>query len=304
MKLMCGLDPGTTVGIACVDTDGNAVLIHSEKGLSVSDAVALVSKFGTPIVVATDKAHVPEKVQKFAAAFHARVWSPEKDMMTAEKNDLAKDRGTSNDHERDAMAAAVKSWEHVLPKLQRAKKLAEERKEEILTAALKEVRIADAVQKAVTVEEKQEVLKRRQSAEEERLKIQVKNLEDRLAERDRYARALEAERDSASEKAQKLARQIASGPRKSEGDRIRELHSNLHAKQKELDRAERTYKELKALLAHVAGGELEILPAEAKGYETVKNLGDGVVIAKKNEEDRKTLDADDVEELITSYRRK
>lgn len=110
MKLVVGVDPGTTVGWAVLDLQGNVVSVNSKKELSLDSLVSIVSQLGTPIVVGCDKAKVPAFVQDFATKFHARVVSPRSDLSRHEKRDLVAGFDTSNAHEADALASALLAY--------------------------------------------------------------------------------------------------------------------------------------------------------------------------------------------------
>ncbi|MCJ7444397.1 MAG: DUF460 domain-containing protein [Methanotrichaceae archaeon] len=105
--IIVGLDPGTTTGIAAINLSGNLVDIISCRAMSSSDVIEWISARGNPLIVATDVFPAPGAVEKVKRAFNAILHSPGMDMLADEKVSLAKEFGFKNDHERDALAAAL-----------------------------------------------------------------------------------------------------------------------------------------------------------------------------------------------------
>jgi len=59
-----------------------------------------------------DVARAPDTVAKLSAASNVRLFTPPRDMTQAEKLELAKDKPHANEHELDAIAAALKAYHH------------------------------------------------------------------------------------------------------------------------------------------------------------------------------------------------
>ncbi len=108
--LIVGFDPGLTSAVAALDLAGNLVTVHERKGWAVQEASITAARAGRPLLIATDRSKAPEAVKKMAAAFSARVWSPDHDLGIREKGDLLEEMGNERQfgqHERDAIAAAL-----------------------------------------------------------------------------------------------------------------------------------------------------------------------------------------------------
>ena len=111
MKLLiAGIDPGTTVGYALIDLNGNAVSIGSEKHLDLNALIAKIVKIGRVLVVGTDKGKLPSFVEKFANALGSRIVKPDSDLGSKDKQELVKGYSADDDHQLDALAAAVFSF--------------------------------------------------------------------------------------------------------------------------------------------------------------------------------------------------
>lgn len=108
--IIVGLDPGTTTGIAALNLQGDLVDVISSRALSSSDVIEWIAARGKPLVVATDVFPTPGAVEKVKRSFNATLFSPGSDVPAEEKIALAKEFGYKNDHERDALAAAISAF--------------------------------------------------------------------------------------------------------------------------------------------------------------------------------------------------
>ncbi|MCK9441355.1 MAG: DUF460 domain-containing protein [Methanothrix sp.] len=108
--IIVGLDPGTTTGIAALNLSGELVDLTSSRGLSSSDVIEWIAARGRSLVVATDVYPTPGSVEKVKRAFNAVLFSPGGDIPAEEKIALGKEFGYKNDHERDALAAAISAF--------------------------------------------------------------------------------------------------------------------------------------------------------------------------------------------------
>ncbi len=107
MKIVVGLDPGITTGIAVFSLKGELKEVFSKKGMSKPEIVRFILSRGSPVVIATDKKKIPKLVEEIASALAVPVFSPEEDLKVKEKNELAKELKPKSSHERDAIAAGL-----------------------------------------------------------------------------------------------------------------------------------------------------------------------------------------------------
>ncbi|SFR35144.1 hypothetical protein SAMN04487947_0273 [Halogeometricum rufum] len=105
--VIVGIDPGTTTATAVVDLDGNKLDVHSTRTADTADVIEWLIERGRPVIVAADVEPMPETVEKFRRSFDAAAWVPESDLPVDEKLHRTRDAGYENDHERDALAAAL-----------------------------------------------------------------------------------------------------------------------------------------------------------------------------------------------------
>jgi hypothetical protein len=108
--IIVGLDPGTTTGIAALNLRGELVDLISSRSMSSSDVIEWIAARGKPLIVATDVSPTPGAVEKTKRAFNAVLFSPGADMAGEEKIALGRELGYKNDHERDALAAALAAF--------------------------------------------------------------------------------------------------------------------------------------------------------------------------------------------------
>ena len=111
--IIVGIDPGTTLAYAVLDLDGNVLRISSSKQLDIDSLTANIFYLGKPLIVATDVNPVPKFIEKFAAQTGSKISRPKQSLKVFQKKELAKDYSCSNDHECDALAAALLAFKKI-----------------------------------------------------------------------------------------------------------------------------------------------------------------------------------------------
>ncbi len=128
-NLIVGIDPGTTAAYAILGIDGRKIALRSSKELSLDIIIREVSQRGMPLIVGTDRKKCPQMVNKFAAKTGAAKAVPCYDVPETEKNALTRGMETANNHQKDALAAALLAYRQYEPLLLRINKtLAKEQK--------------------------------------------------------------------------------------------------------------------------------------------------------------------------------
>lgn len=105
--LIVGVDPGTTLGYAVIDFEGNIVKLHSQKNMDLGMLISELIKLGRPLIVAGDKQYNPDFVDRLAVKIGARVIAPDYDLKVNEKREIVRGIKTENQHETDALASAL-----------------------------------------------------------------------------------------------------------------------------------------------------------------------------------------------------
>ena len=107
--LIVGIDPGTTTAIAALDLEGNLIHLSSSRQMSMSDVSEVLYKIGKPLIIASDVHEMPYSVEKVRRAFNGVAYTPRQDMSVETKLELASPHRYGNDHERDALSAALEA---------------------------------------------------------------------------------------------------------------------------------------------------------------------------------------------------
>ena len=122
--LVVGIDPGIKTGVAILDLNGNVLHLSSSQNVDRGDLVSLISKFGIPLMVATDTNPPTHMAKKLASTLKAELYYPKSSLSVKEKEKIALEyskRGVSveDSHQRDALAAAHKALMSIKSKLEK-----------------------------------------------------------------------------------------------------------------------------------------------------------------------------------------
>lgn len=128
--IIVGFDPGLTVGIAIIDLSGNLLFLSSFKEISKAEVINNIISFGRALIVATDVYPIPKSVKKLATALNSKIYAPSKIMSVESKKELVDSfiktlspgQVIENAHQRDALAAAIKTYKNYEKKLNQIEK--------------------------------------------------------------------------------------------------------------------------------------------------------------------------------------
>ena len=109
--VLVGIDPGTTTAVAVVGLDGEVLDVLSTRTADTAAVIEWIIERGRPIMVAADVEPMPETVEKIRRSFDAAGWRPERDLPVDTKKHRTREEGYDNDHERDALAAALAAYD-------------------------------------------------------------------------------------------------------------------------------------------------------------------------------------------------
>lgn len=140
--LIAGIDPGTTVGYAFLDIEGNLLCLNSSKQIDLNFLVSEAVKFGKVVLVGTDKSKAPGLVESFAAKLGARVIIPQHDLKVDEKRKMTKDFRFQDSHQGDALASALLAYKETKALLDKIDFFAEENSRQSIRNEIKELVIA------------------------------------------------------------------------------------------------------------------------------------------------------------------
>jgi hypothetical protein len=223
-RVFVGIDPGTTTAAAVVGLDGGVLDVYSTRTADTADVIEWLVERGRPVVVAADVEPMPETVEKFRRSFDAAGWAPETDLPVDEKLHRTRDCTYDNDHERDALAAALfafDAYEDQFARITRKVPPQFDRGEVIdrvvtgeasVEAALRELAgddESDGEDESHEPRERSPEQRRidRLERQVERLESQVDDLEGRLAEKDERIAEYEDELSEARREERREARE-------------------------------------------------------------------------------------------------
>jgi len=260
--VLVGIDPGTTTAVAITDLDGNVLDVLSTRTADTAAVIEWIIERGRPVVVAADVEPMPETVEKIRRSFDAAGWEPASDLPVDEKQHRTRDHDYDNDHERDAMAAALCAFddredqfdriaEKVPPNVDRGEVTARV----VAGGDTVETALADLLEDDDPEEETTEYTPRELTAEEkrikqlesqvERLEAHVEELDDTVAERDDRIDELEEELSEARREERREARERRTVTRlERENDR---LERELEERDEEIEQLEGKLDRLKQL---------------------------------------------------------
>jgi len=117
-RLIVGVDPGVTVGLAALSLDGVPVFIDSRRGWAFSSLIHKITELGEPTIVSSDVSPPSEILERLSVKLNAVLFVPLISMGVDEKHQTARaymeryGLKLKNAHEMDALAAAVKAYQH------------------------------------------------------------------------------------------------------------------------------------------------------------------------------------------------
>jgi len=125
---------------------GNVVLKFVERDVGEKKIVKVIRKTGIPSIIATDVSPPPHLVEKIAARFNAKLFSPPRSLMQGEKDKIGKE--IQDPHLRDAYAASVKAYREYANRMRQIDRLEldEKRKDKIKHLIIQGVRADIAVE--------------------------------------------------------------------------------------------------------------------------------------------------------------
>ena len=88
----------------------------------MNDIIWEIEQRGDLLTLASDRYPLPRTIKKVSAAFQCKIYYPEEPLGKQEKEQLTRGYRNLNNHERDALAAALKAYNFFSHKLRQIKK--------------------------------------------------------------------------------------------------------------------------------------------------------------------------------------
>lgn len=276
--VIVGVDPGSTSAVAVIDFKGDIIKLESSKNFPPREIISRIIETGKPVIVTSDKAKIPSKVEKIANSVGAEKFIPEEDLSVDRKRELG---SGENSHEEDAVAAALHAYKQLRSNIDKIGELSDEM--ELEESEIASRYFSDELPTPRSEEETQEDNEEDEKAEEqvqeqpdqdsepdpelyrrreEKLKTKVRNLEEqvedlknRLEFREQQRRNIQSKYDKLKDgkKEEMLKKQEIS---KREGI-IREKEEKINDLEEKLQRSrirEKQYEKALDLIAE--GGQL------------------------------------------------
>ncbi|RLM56722.1 DUF460 domain-containing protein [Halobellus sp. Atlit-31R] len=251
--VVVGIDPGTTTAAAVVGLDGSVLDVYSTRTADTADVIEWLIERGRPIVVAADVTPMPETVEKFRRSFDAAAWTPTSDLPVDEKLHRTREASYENDHQRDALAAALFALDDhedqfarisrkVPPDIERGEVISRVvAGEESVEAVLRDLRDEDDDEQTEPEHQERELTEdekeiRRLRKRVDRLESHVEDLNETIDEREATIDEYESKLSEAKREERRKARERREVKRlERENDRLERRVDTLETENEELD---------------------------------------------------------------------
>jgi len=207
--LIVGLDPGIVTGLAILDLNGNPLFVSSGLALDKMTITKILTKFGKPIIIASDVRRAPAIIEKMASLLGCEIYTPPRDMTIEEKRHIIQDHISNfkdiikNAHQRDALAAALKAYLNFKSKFMQLEAKAKELNlsypqiEKAKALLIKGLTIKEALDKVLLKDNKNTMhsaMTHHVDPEVQRLKQELSKLRDKVEEQNKIIKDLEESR--------------------------------------------------------------------------------------------------------------
>jgi hypothetical protein len=219
-RLIVGIDPGVTVGLAVLSLDGQPLLVESRRDWSLLELVKRISEIGEPTLISSDVSPPSEILKNLSHKLNAVLFVPPISLGADEKRHIARTYADShgiklrNAHEADALAAAVKAFRHYEKKFRRVESHIGRMETKVLADEVKDLVVRGySMKRAVQYLQgpskyKPPRIVKRPIPKEERMKLLIEELQARLADERKKTRYLRQINKNLKEKIKSLEAEI------------------------------------------------------------------------------------------------
>ena len=180
-SLIVGIDPGTNLGLAVIDDNGNIIDKLSGKNIQNEDIIKYISDLKYVVLIATDKKEIPKTILDIASKLNIGVYSPKEDISLEIKNKYYQDENLKNifenNHEFDAYISAIEALKKLKEIFEKAKRFSENQDEyiKILRYILKNRKVEVVAAKNNLREKEKEIKngKKRKRRKKEKKDIEI-----------------------------------------------------------------------------------------------------------------------------------
>ena len=190
-SLIVGIDPGTNLGLAVIDDNGNVIDKLSGKNIQNEYIIKYISDLKDVVLITTDKKEIPKTILDIASKLNIGIYSPKEDISLEIKNKYYKDEKLKNifenNHEFDAYISAKEALKKLKEIFEKARRFSESQDEyiKILRYILKNRKVEAASAKNNLMEKEKEIKRGKKRKKRSRnkkdieiIKIIIKNKKD------------------------------------------------------------------------------------------------------------------------------
>ena len=190
-SLIVGIDPGTNLGLAVIDDNGDIIDKLSGKNIQNEDIIKYISDLKDVVLITTDKKEIPKTILDIASKLNIGIYSPKEDISLEIKNKYYKDEKLKNifenNHEFDAYISAKEALKKLKEIFEKARRFSESQDEyiKILRYILKNRKVEAASAKNNLMEKEKEIKegkkrkkRNRNKKDIEIIKVIIKNKKD------------------------------------------------------------------------------------------------------------------------------
>jgi len=220
-RLIVGVDPGVTVGLAALSFDGVPISVDSRRNWALSDLIKTISELGEPTIISSDVTPASTLLEKLSVKFNAVLFAPLLSMTADEKHQTARAYAglhglkLRNAHEVDALASAVKAYQHYEKKFRQVNARLEKQKLKVSADDAKDLLIrGHTLKRAIQILQGPEKVQpapvlKRPVPREEQLKSLIGELEERLSREREKSKRLKAANKEVNLKMKTLKTEIS-----------------------------------------------------------------------------------------------
>ncbi len=207
-RLIVGVDPGLNCGLAILTFNGTPVLVESHRGWSLTRIIERITRLGEPTIISSDVSPASSLLENLSKKLNAVLFEPVISMSSEEKHKLARayvDRyniKVENMHEIDALAAAIKAYQHYKNKFEQVDARLKEGNINLFPDDVKDLVVRGySISRAIKVLQKSDASRmritvNRTTPREKRMKELIEELTSRLMlEKERCKRLRDANRE-------------------------------------------------------------------------------------------------------------
>jgi predicted RNase H-like nuclease (RuvC/YqgF family) len=261
-----GIDFGITTGIAILNIKGKILLIDSKREMKKEEIVKTIIKFGKPLIIASDVSPLPKSVEDIVNEFGCKAFSPKNSLSVEEKNELTKEysKFLKNDHEKDALAAALKAWKNYRDIFE---KISMAYEDVILKIWKKE---SENIESAIKEVLKEKFIPEPKVKLEEEYKKEIKSLERKIREKDNEIERLKFE-----------CRRLSRGIPKEKFFLKAQLQSKIESLEREIENLKQANEFLKKAYELEEKGFYPVIEIKGENFFNLKDIDKKISLKNK-----------------------